>query len=175
MIAYRITKSKYKNNYSGVGGTLSYGKWHHEPVPIVYASQATILAATELMVNSKVLPNTRFVQSYDIPKSEILNFKDITTIRLPKKWYIEPRPESCNLIRKIWMNDSKKAALIVPSVLTPTEMNILINPLFLKSDWIKADPFSFHFDKRLSIPSKSKPDGKENETRKIIKMLRRIR
>jgi len=174
MKIYRITSRKYKNKYEGLGGTKVLGRWHHEPIPILYASQATILCAAELIANSKRLPFVRYIQFFDIPGNNILDFRNVDGVRLSKDWKNDPMHKSCDELSKIWMYKTSKPALLIPSVLTPTEYNILLNPKFIKNEWIDAKPLLFHFDKRLSIPSKSKKDGNENDTKQRVMKLRKL-
>ncbi len=44
----------------------------------------------------------------------------------------------------------------------------------IKDEWIDAKPLLFHFDKRLSIPSKSRKDGNENDTKQRVLKLRKL-
>lgn len=62
-------------------------------------------------------------------------------------------------------------AMIIPSVLTSTEMNVLINPGKLKPDSIN-EPFSYVFDQRLTTASYDRSDGNEDETKKKVRLLR---
>ncbi|HBH24475.1 MAG TPA: hypothetical protein DDY13_13770 [Cytophagales bacterium] len=173
MKIYRITKKQYKDSYDGIGGTRVLGRWHHKPVPILYASQATILSAAEMIVNATVLPRNRYVQVVDIPDKEIISYSDVKGARLSKNWNKEPMHPSCHKISMKWMG-SNYAAMLAPSTLTPTEMNVLINPEYFDDRWIAQRPFIYDFDPRMAISLKGQPDGKASQTKKIIQHLRKV-
>ena len=70
-----------------------------------------------------------------------------------------------------WMNETDYSSMIIPSVLTLTEINILINPFLLNQNWIK-EPFSYIFDQRLTTPAQDRSDENEHETKKSVRLLR---
>ncbi|MCG8306703.1 MAG: RES family NAD+ phosphorylase [Cytophagales bacterium] len=171
MLFYRITKESYKDSYDGTGGTIELGRWHNVPVKVMYASEATILCAAELIVHSRKLPHSRYVQEFDIPDKKTVKFKDIGNQLFETGWDENISSAMRNEMRAYFMNKTDFCAMIIPSVLTPTEMNVLINPARLIQDWIN-EPFSYVFDQRLTTSSYDRSDGNENETKRSVRLLR---
>ncbi|MCK5281456.1 MAG: RES domain-containing protein [Cyclobacteriaceae bacterium] len=171
MVFYRITKESYKDSYDGIGGTKELGRWHNIPINIMYASEATILCAAELIVHSKKLPRSRYVQHFNIPNNKTVKFTDIGNNLYENGWDIDISKTIRNEMRRYWMNKTDYCAMIIPSVLTLTEMNVLINPSLLNKEWIN-ESFSYIFDQRLTTAAYDRSDGNENETKKRVRLLR---
>ena len=137
----------------------------------MYASEATILCAAELIVHSKKLPHSRYVQHFDIPDKNIVKYTDIGNQLYGKGWDTDTSVTIRNEMRRQWMGKTDYCAMIIPSVLSPTEMNVLINPGKLKPEWINK-PFSYVLDQRLTTASYDRSDGNEDETKRSVKLLR---
>ena len=125
----------------------------------------------ELIVHSKKLPYSRYIQQFDIPDQKMVTYTDIGSKLFKKGWDTNISKTVRNEMRRHWMKKTEYCAMIIPSVLTPTEMNVLINPAQLNQDWIN-EPFSYVFDQRLTTAVYARSDGNESETRKRVRLLR---
>ena len=51
MIVYRITKSPYRKDLSGMGAKLYGGRWNSKGIPLIYCSESRALAYAEVAIH----------------------------------------------------------------------------------------------------------------------------
>jgi RES domain-containing protein len=84
----------------------------------------------------------------DVPDD--LNRDQMRVEKLPANWRVSPAPPELANIGEAFVQDAKRAVLLVPSVLSPTENNWLLNPAhpdFRKIILRATEPLSY--DSRL--------------------------
>jgi RES domain-containing protein len=147
--AWRIVKARHAATaFTGEGAARTGGRWNSRGVRMVYASTTLSLAALETLVhlNPPVqLPYVCFPIELDADGVETVPSAD-----LPPEWRDEPGPVSTRLLGDRWVAAARTVALRVPSVIIPSEFNILLNPQhpdFGRLTLGPAQPFSF--DPRL--------------------------
>jgi len=148
MEVYRISKSKYINDLSGIGARLHGGRWNRVGIPVLYTSALLPLALLELIVNFN--SKSAFKQNYsyvklDIPETAFSDVRDMIDIE-------RDRNDTGRLhkITEQHFFELNALALRVPSFVLPQESNIIINPLhpdFSKVKVILKDEVKL--DKRL--------------------------
>jgi RES domain-containing protein len=148
--AWRIVRAARVNSaFSGEGARVYGGRWNSRGTTVVYVSEHESLAALELLVHLTPLsPNARYL-------SFRLEWEDKLTEHFPIKnltprWSAEPPTFQTMQIGDEWVRDGKSVALAVPSVLSTSEMNFLLNPKHADFKKIKiSQPTEYRFDSRL--------------------------
>jgi RES domain-containing protein len=148
--AWRIVRAARVNSaFSGEGARVYGGRWNSRETTVVYVSEHESLAALELLVHLTPLsPNARYL-------SFRLEWEDKLTEHFPIKnltphWNAEPPTFQTMQIGDEWVRDGKSVALAVPSVLSTSEMNFLLNPKHADFKKIKiSQPVEYRFDSRL--------------------------
>ena len=116
---------------------------------MIYVSQHESLAALELLVHLTPLsPNDRYV-SFRLEWEARLT-EHFLVKNLPPQWNAEPPDFQTMQIGDEWVRAGKSVALAVPSVLSTSEMNFLLNPKHVDFKKIKiSKPLEYRFDSRL--------------------------
>jgi RES domain-containing protein len=125
---FRLVKARYADQaFDGEGAKLSGGRWNSKGVAVVYAADSIALAALELLIH---LHSHEILNSYRLYRIEIGNADLLTLDRrdLPKDWQSDPPPSSTAHLGDGWVASGESLALAVPSVVVPSQQNILINP-----------------------------------------------
>jgi RES domain-containing protein len=127
--AFRICKTRHlATALSGEGARLSGGRWNSPGLPVVYTSSSLSLATLEVLVHledPELLANLFSWIPLEIP-DDLVEWIDPAS--LPPEWLNdEPGPAS-RTAGDGWLKSRRSAALAVPSVVTPGEWNILLNP-----------------------------------------------
>ena len=147
---WRIVKAKYASQaFDGEGARVNGGRWNTSGTPMVYTAENASLALLEVLVHLK---NSSLLTSYVLCA---VHFKDsfvkaLDRSKLPKDWPRYPPPSELQRIGDEWARSGSSLVLKVPSSITKTESNYLINPLH--SDFAKItidSPKPFEVDLRL--------------------------
>ena len=144
-------KARYADQaFDGEGAKLSGGRWNSKGVAVIYAADSIALAALELLIH---LHSHEILNSYRLYRIEIgdADLLSLDARDLPKDWRIDPPPSSTAHVGDGWVTSNDSLALAVPSVVIPSQHNILINPA--QRHWDRAlktvRPGPFVFDPRL--------------------------
>lgn len=150
--AWRIDKAKRSQaeSFSGEGARLYPGRWNSGARRLVYTASSLSLAALEKFVHmGEDGRNIRFA-SYEIEIPDRVNVARWGISDLPPNWDIHPASGVTQAKGDAWLASNASAVLILPSVVTPGEANILLNPEHGDFQYLRisnAAPFSF--DPRL--------------------------
>lgn len=127
MKIYRISSSEYINDLSGTGARLYGGRWNERGTALLYCSENVSLAILEILVHfdGLTVPENLELLHLELPDEQILNFSTskFNKIRKSKDAEFQFVKEG-----QLWIKSKKSLALKVPSIITPRESNILINP-----------------------------------------------
>ena len=148
--AWRIVRAARADSaFTGAGSRAYGGRWNSRGTAIIYVSEHESLAALELFVHTIPLsPTDRYL-------SFRLEWDDKLTEYFPKKslppdWNAEPPMFETNQIGDEWSRRGRSLALAVPSVLSTSEINFLLNPRHSDFRKIKiSQPIEYYFDARL--------------------------
>jgi len=176
IVAWRIAQRMFWNTeangiplaFNGVGSSRTGGRWNSKGVPIVYLSDTFALAQFEVLVNVSQERLTELdlgVSRVEMAEHLISNIMESD---LPHDWRQSSWPKSTqglgdewakstrNLDDVVWSRKTASPVLRVPSSLSPSDFNYLLNPLhcdfhkLVKSRHIALGPFQpFTFDSRL--------------------------
>jgi RES domain-containing protein len=126
--SYRIVKHKWQNSaFDGEGARRYPGRWNNRGTPMLYTASTRSLAILEILVHLEagdLLRKHFVVFELSIPDACLLQLDT----DLPADWMGTPVAASTRAIGDQWISSQASAALAVPSVIVPSEMNYLINP-----------------------------------------------
>lgn len=148
MRCYRIVRPVYAATaLSGEGARLYGGRWSPPGWRCVYTAGSRALAALEMLVHlngkARLLP-------YRILEIEVEDRLIAPPRDLPLGWDSHPSGNASQNHGLDWLKSSPFAALKVPSVVIPEEINLLLNPLNPEFYSIRAiEETVFPLDQRL--------------------------
>ncbi len=130
--AFRIYKSRYASSaMTGAGSSRFGGRWNEKGVSILYCSSSLALAQLETLVHlegSLPLGGFEFLR-IEFPQNLIKH--RIEVIDLEKfgfDWRDYPSHVQLREMGSEWVAACKSLVLQVPSAVSPTESNYLLNP-----------------------------------------------
>ena len=128
MFLYRLAKEQYINDLSGTGARLYGGRWNKKGMPMLYTSEHCSLAVLELLVHTPhmLLPDNIKLLTLSLPDQTAI--PTFNRNQLPDSWRQYPAPDTLAEMGSQWLRNSSSVALKVPSVIVPSEWNILLNP-----------------------------------------------
>ncbi|NNN06131.1 MAG: RES family NAD+ phosphorylase [Elusimicrobia bacterium] len=150
--AWRLDKAKrtQAESFSGEGARLSGGRWNRAGARAVYASESLALAALEKFVHTQEEGRRMALVAYglEIPESVAVDRPRLE--RLPPNWRAQPAPAETQDFGAAWLIRREKAVLLIPSIIVPSEYNLLLNPEHRDFAKIKIiSRVAFAFDSRL--------------------------
>lgn len=121
-------------------------RWNSIGVELIYTAQNRSLAMAEVAVHLTVatLPDDYVMSTIHIPDDVASNILSIN--ELPSNWNEFPHPSSTQKYGDEFVMQGKHAILVVPSVVTKGDWNILINPKhrdFGRMSIVQIEPFPF--------------------------------
>ncbi|MBU9830902.1 MULTISPECIES: RES family NAD+ phosphorylase [Rahnella] len=128
MKLFRIVQNRHlATAWSGAGAQLYGGRWNPPGRPVVYVTTSISLAILEMLVH---LQNSMLMRSYtllsiEVPE-ELLDRLDVS--ELAADWRSASPPDSTQRQGDAWLAEGDYVGLKVPSVIVPTEYNVLLNP-----------------------------------------------
>ncbi len=149
MDIYRISKSEYIDDLSGTGAKLYGGRWNDKGTPLLYCAQHVSLSILEILVHfdGLTVPDHLMLLHLQLDDSLIQKFpyQKFDEIRTSKD--AEFRFKDAG---QRWVESQDSLALQVPSIITPREYNILINPLHPQFEMlVKVSKEDLELDVRL--------------------------
>ncbi|MGM0586781.1 MAG: RES family NAD+ phosphorylase [Bacteroidota bacterium] len=151
MLAYRISKAKFIEDLSGEGARRYGGRWNIKGTAVLYTSEHQSLAVLETLVHSSInaLPTDLKLLTLSIP--DHINPITYPPDSLPDNWRSYPAPRSLAELGTQWCKQQSSLVMCVPSVLAPTDDNLLINPSHPAFSQLKTERITeFTFDDRLT-------------------------
>lgn len=129
MHVYRIAKTQYIRDLTGMGARLYGGRWNHKGVGMVYTAESRALATVEYLVHVplSLVPRDLSMATLHIP--DWITPKTIAIVSLPANWRDYPAPSALADLGMQWALSQETLLLRVPSVVVEYEWNVLINPL----------------------------------------------
>jgi RES domain-containing protein len=148
--AWRIVRAaRVATAFSGEGSRFSPGRWNSRGKAMIYLSEHESLAALEILVHTKPLsPIDRYFSfrvEWPDERTEYFPAK-----KLPLNWNAQPPSIASRAIGDRWLDEKRSLALAVPSLLSTSELNFLLNPNHPDFKKIKiGKPIEYRFDRRL--------------------------
>ena len=127
MLLYRIAKADYIEDISGTGGLYGPARWHQKGTRILYTSTSEPLARLEVLANYVLIPPNMKLLTLE---TDELPFERIQVKDLPPNWkQFDPYPPELAQIALEWLQSNKTLGLMVPSIQSLVDQNMLINPM----------------------------------------------
>lgn len=150
MEVFRLSREKYASPLSGKGAAIKGARWSSTGVELIYTAANRSLAMAEVAVHLTLatLPDDYKMITINIPDDVAV--KKISEQGLPADWREFPHPASTQKLGDDFVMENKYCALVIPSVVTQGDFNILINPNhknFLKIKITRIEKFPF--DQRI--------------------------
>jgi RES domain-containing protein len=146
--AWRIVRaSRVGHAFTGEGSRLYGGRWNSRGKAVIYLSEHESLAALELLVHTTPLLAIERYFSFRVEWDDKLTeyFKN-----LPRGWNAEPPMSASQNIGDAWIRSGRSVALALPSLLSTSELNFLLNPSHADFRKVKIrKPVEYRFDPRL--------------------------
>src|SRR4051794_31113911 len=148
--AWRIVRAAHVNSaFTGEGARVYGGRWNSRGTPGIYVSEHESLGALELFVHLTPLSPDDLYRSFRLEREDKLT-EYFAATSLPANWNAEPPSIKTMQIGDDWIQAAKSVALAVPSMLSRSEMNFLLNPKHPDFKTIKiSQPVDYRFDSRL--------------------------
>ena len=152
MEVFRLARSWYAGNLSGIGAVLRGARWNSVGVELIYTASNRSLAMAEVAVHftlATLPPDFRMV-TIDIPDD--IRMLKLESSDLPTNWNTFPHLCSTQAIGDKFVRDGAYCLLRLPSAVTQGDFNVLINsyhPDFQRIRIVDTEPFPF--DKRIFV------------------------
>ena len=147
LLAYRIADGRHPL-FDGTGALLYGARWSSPGRPVIYAATTYAGAMLEVLVHAgigRVPRHTKWIE-IQIPAGVSRECPDLDVL---DGW----DDEDCLASRAFgdaWLAEQRSAVLLVPSVVTRRERNLLINPAHPDFRRIVAtEPLAVDWDRRL--------------------------
>lgn len=150
MEVFKLVREKFAKPLSGKGAALKGARWNSVGVELIYATKNRSLAMAEVAIHFTLatLPDDYVMVTIIIPDN--IAIKKLSVSELPSDWKDFPHPSSTQKIGDAFVLEGKYAVLMIPSVVTHGDYNVLINPNhkdFKKMAITQIEKFPF--DKRI--------------------------
>lgn len=161
MLCYRLTKSRYAP-LDAAGAIIYGGRWNSKGVPALYFGSSAAACILESRVHTPLLDRIqRLMHTIELPDGSVATMQDLG-LSLPADWDVKPEPPSTTSLGDGWIASRASLGLYVPSVPSPMDLNILVNPAhpdFPKVRVVASEPHTF--DPRLyPVPTRNKKKAK---------------
>ena len=121
--AFRIADMRH-TIFDGTGAMLYGARWNSPGRRVIYAAETYAGALLEILVHaSGSVPQSQGYVEIEIPSG--LSIEEITQDDVPR--WDSPSFEATQAFGDRWYDEHRTLALIVPSVVTRVERNVLIN------------------------------------------------
>lgn len=150
MEVFRLARTAFADTLSGKGAAIKGARWNSVGVELIYTASNRSLAMAEVAVHLSIatMPADYKMLTIYIPDDTPL--QKLTMQDLPDNWNAFPHPVITQKIGDHFIAENKFGVLMIPSVVTKGDYNLLINPYhasFANIKIISAE--SFPFDSRI--------------------------
>ena len=124
--AWRLVKARHAATaFDGEGARLFGGRWNSPGTRMVYTAESRSLAVLEVLVH---LQARAPLAAYVFLEARVPDALVERLVQAPADWRELPAPESTRRLGDAWISEQRSAALSVPSVVSPSERLLLLNP-----------------------------------------------
>ncbi|MFN0047745.1 MAG: RES family NAD+ phosphorylase [Cytophagales bacterium] len=123
---YRISQTRYANDFSGEGSRLYGARWNNMGTPCIYTAENRALSLCELFCSSNmqtIVPRLSLL-TYSIETEQIFT---INVNDLPINWNEIKHPNETKNYGTELIHSNKYAVIKVPSVIMEEEYNCIVN------------------------------------------------
>jgi RES domain-containing protein len=118
-----------RRSLSAEGSRRLGGRWHPPGVAVLYTASTEALAYLERFVHlgPELQASPHVMLTISVPDDQ--GIESIDRAHLPKRWMAVPIPPAVQAVGGQWVQHGRSLALSVPSVLSGSDRNILLNPV----------------------------------------------
>ncbi len=120
MKLFRITRAKYAEDLTGEGSSRTGGRWNPRGIAALYTSKTISLALLEVLVH--VQDRSLLPASYTVMEIEIDPEMLVSIDEVPEQEFKSQE------IGESLLRNEDLIGFMVPSVLIPSEQNVILNP-----------------------------------------------
>lgn len=147
--SYRIVQQRHAENaMDGEGARLYGGRWNSRGTRMVYTASSVSLAILEMLVHLdeiQLLHSAYVVIAVEFEDTLVEAVKKLPPNALGPQLIVDTQ-----LLGDRWLATGKMPVLSVPSAVTPSELNYLINPMHRDFGQLRAHrPSPLYLDERL--------------------------
>ena len=148
MRVWRLTKARHaRTAFDGEGARLYGGRWNSPGTRVVYTASTPSLAVLEVLVHLQAVAP---LAAYVLIEVHVPDALVQTLARPPAGWRALPAPPATQRVGDAWARGGRSLALSVPSVLSPDERLVLINPSHRDARRLRPGPAQpYRIDPRL--------------------------
>lgn len=149
MRVYRLAHSKYIGDVTGIGAQLYGGRWNPKGIPCLYASEHLSLALLEKFVHAQAKERMAglMLLQIEIPEDGGLVYQ-VDTAQMAVDW--AENVDYSQWIGEQILKETTIVAFSVPSVVVPSERNVILNPQAIRFGDVQLfEPKPFKMDMRL--------------------------
>ncbi len=146
---FRIVRQGYPP-FDGAGAAKRGGRWNSPGKPVIYAAETYALAVLENLVHFNIgeLPPKLVYVEITVPSTVSREMADPSAL---VGWDRPVAGKVSQAFGDRWLDEMRTAVLIVPSLLSPRERNLLIHPTHPQMREIHTSaPRRLHLDSRLA-------------------------
>ena len=147
MIAFRIANRR-RPVFDGAGAAEYGGRWNSPGRGVIYGARSLSLAMLEQLAQTGTgrLPQDQACIEITIP--DAVSIETVTPSGVPA-WDAADRLAS-RAFGDRWLAEQRSCVLLTPSVIVPTEQNVVINPAHADFRWVTASTLRpLNWDERL--------------------------
>jgi RES domain-containing protein len=152
MKVWRICRERHlATAFSGEGARVAGARWNSPGTPLAYTSWCLSLAALEMFVNldPEEKPDDLVWISAEVPVDAEWEQREELLSMLPAGWRLRADREA-RMFGDDWIESKRSYGLVVPSVVTEGEWNILLNPMHRDAGKLRiVERKPFRFDERM--------------------------
>jgi RES domain-containing protein len=148
MRIFRIGDSRHPI-WDGTGAAMIGGRWNSPGQAVIYGSLSYSCAMLEILAHANIgrIPDTHGYVIAEAPDEVSMETHDADA--LPMGWDLE-NSASAKAFGDRWLQESRTAILVVPSVIARLDGNALVNPAHPDAaKLIISSPEKIIWDKRL--------------------------
>lgn len=149
---HRIGLAAYSDTFwSGAGGLGVDGRWHERGVPVIYTAASLALAQLEVLAHVSDRRHLPTLARAVAVISDRVAIERVDPGTLPTDWQrYSPYSPITQKIGMEWLVHAPIAVLRVPSAVSETDWNYLLNPLHPAfEDITRLEPQAFTMDPRV--------------------------
>lgn len=128
MKLYRACSYKYLHDLSGAGARINGGRWNSAGKAALYTSESKSLALLEVLANTPLAILRTDFSIITLELTGSFSTDEYTLKELPAGWSAYPVPVAVTRMGDRWLTAGRSLLLKVPSVIVPSECNVIINP-----------------------------------------------
>lgn len=150
MIVFRLARTIYSYDLSGVGAEMTGGRWNFKGTRMLYTAESRALCTAEIAVHTPIgiIPKDYTLITIELPGD--VDHQIITIDTLSEDWRKFPHSQSTQEIGNKFIKENKYLFIKVPSAVVQGDYNILINPGHAHFEFVKILQIEkFDFDERL--------------------------